>query len=212
MGHAGTAAVEQRDRSLNDDRVSWLIDENRRIRHERSLYRTDRERFEALTMRNPVKVSRAYRWFGFMLGSVPPAALVIKIAAANTGPATENLVFGSLIIFAGVLAGLAGFVSGELTARTVKRADKFAFPNRTAVIAFVGMTWGIACGAAGGMLIFLIGAIPAAFIGGVTAAISLPVFAMLIDLVRRGDRVPLAHFLPISIGLVSAIAAFVLGS
>ena len=210
MGHA-KAAAERTDRGLTDARLGWLIDENHRVARERSLYRNERERLEAETMRRPVKISKAYRWFGLMLGAVPPAAIVVKAAAKANRFEAEGLGFALLIVFAGLLAGLAGYFSGKLTARTVKRTERFSLPNRAALIAFVGMTWGIACGAAGGVLIFLIGAIPAAFIGGVTAAVALPVFATLLSFVRLGDRVALAHFLPISLGIVMSIAAFIFG-
>ena len=212
MEHAGTTgAAQHADRSLNETRLNWLINENHRAALDRSLYRNDRERLEAATMRRPVKISQAYRSFGFMLGSTPPAALVVKLAANTNRFDVEAFGFAMLVVLGGLVAGTAGYLSGKLTAKTVKRAERFSFPNRAALIAFVGMTWGIACGAAGGLVIFLIGAIPAAFIGGVTAAISLPIFSTVLDLVRRGDRVAFGHFLPLALGIVLTMIAFVFG-
>lgn len=211
MGHAGTANIERTDSGIVNGRLGWLIAENHRIAREKALYRNDRERLEALTMRGRLKISQAYRWFGFLLGSVTPAAIVAKALANDVTIGNDELLFTMLITLAGLLAGTAGYFSGKLAAKTVERAKKFSLPNRAAVIAFVGMTWGIACGAVGGLLIFLIGAIPAAFIGGITAAATLPIFATLLDLARRGDQVGLSHFLPISLGIVLSIAAFILG-
>lgn len=211
MGNTGIANIERTDRSLDEARLGWLMHENHRISRERSMYRDERERIEAESMRRPIKVSSAYRWFGLMLGSFPPAALIAKAAANSSRFEAEAFGFALLIVIAGLLAGAAGYLSGKLTAKTVKRAENFSFPNRVALIAFVGMTWGIACGAAGGLVIFILGAIPAAFVGGVTAAVSLPIFATLLSSVRRGEKVALGHFLPISTGIVLTISAFILG-
>ncbi|HKX84966.1 MAG TPA: hypothetical protein VJL58_12145 [Pyrinomonadaceae bacterium] len=211
MGTAETAEADRANRSLTEIRLGWLIDENHRIARERSLYRNDRERLLAEAMRRPVTISKAYRWFGLMLGSVPPAAMVAK-AAANSGQfEVEAFGFALLILLAGLAAGIVGYFSGKLTANTVKRAERFSMPNRAVLIAFVGMTWGIACGAAGGVLIFIFGAIPAAFIGGITAALALPIFATLLSTVRAGNHVALSHFLPISLGIVLSIVAFIFG-
>jgi hypothetical protein len=211
MEYAERTGVEAADRRMTDTRLDWLLLQNHRIARERQLYRNDRERLEAQAMRRPLKISKAYRYFGLMLGSVPPAALVARILADGNGPSADNFLFGALLGLAGILAGIAGYLSGRLTAKTVKRAEKFSLPNRAVMIAFVGMTWGIACGAAGGVVIFLIGAIPGAFIGGVTAAAALPIFATMVSLLRRGDSIALGHFMPISLGIVFAIAAFILG-
>jgi hypothetical protein len=209
MENAETSIAERADGRL--ETYHWLVNENHRIAREKLLYRNDRERLEAETMRRPLKISKAYRYFGLMLGAVPPATIVLRLLATEPIVRPGQFAFLLLIAFAGLVTGLVGYFSGKLTAKTVKRAEKFALPNRAALIAFVGMTWGIACGAAGGVFIFVIGAFPAALIGAVTGFLTLPIFATLLNFARRGDRVALTHFLPISLGIVLSIAAFIFG-
>ncbi|HEV8593066.1 MAG TPA: hypothetical protein VGQ55_13255 [Pyrinomonadaceae bacterium] len=209
METAEARIIEGADSRLS--RYNWLLAENHRIARGNALYRNDRELLEAETMRRPVKISKAYRYFGLMLGAIPPAAIVIKIAATESVIRPGQIAFLLLIAFAGMVTGLVGYFSGKLTAKTVKRTEKFALPNRAALIAFIGMTWGIACGTAGGVFIFVIGAFPAAFIGAVAGFVTLPIFATLLNFARSGDRVALSRFLPISLGIVLSIAGFILG-
>jgi hypothetical protein len=212
MELAGSKSIEGTDSRLS--RYNWLLAENHRIAREKILYRNEHERLEAVTMRRPVKIAKAYRYFGLMLGAVPPAAITVRVAFsfADRGFIEPGeIVLWLLVAFAGIVSGLVGYLSGKLTAKTVKRVEKFALPNRAALIAFVGMTWGIACGAAGGVFIFVFGAFPAALMGAVTGFLALPIFTTLLNFARSGDRVALSRFLPISLGIVLSIAAFIFG-
>jgi hypothetical protein len=209
MELAGSKNIEGTDSRLS--RYNWLLAENHRIAREKTLYRSERERLEAVTMRGPVKISKAYRYFGLMLGAVPPAAIVLRLLTTEPIIRPGQLAFLLLIAFAGLVTGLVGYFSGKLTAKTVKRAEKFALPNRVVLIAFVGMTWGIVCGTAGGVFIFVVGAFPAALMGAATGFLTLPIFATLLNFARSGDRVSLSRFLPISLGIVMSIAAFIFG-
>src|SRR5688572_1305620 len=113
MEHAEAANIEGTDRGVIDRRLEWLIAENHRIAREKVLYRNDRERVESLAMRRPIKIAKAYRYFGLMLGSVPPAAMAMKMLVEDYSISPTEFLFFVLIIFAGLVTGTVGYFSGK---------------------------------------------------------------------------------------------------
>jgi len=76
---------------------------------------------------------------------------------------------------------------------------------------FVGMLWGILAGGAGGIIIFVIGAIFGAALGGAVGMAALPALAVFHRLLKKGDQLDRKHFLPIAFGIIFTISAFILG-
>jgi len=76
---------------------------------------------------------------------------------------------------------------------------------------FIGILWGIMAGGAGGVIIFLVGAIFGAFIGGMVGGAALPLFLIFHRLLRKGEFIEQKHFLPIAFGITFTICSFILG-
>lgn len=199
----GDGAVQQR--------LAVLLEVNAGIARERAVYRTDRDRMEAMLMANPIDSSKAFSYFGLMMGTMPPITLAIRsIADGNAGEAIE-VFFVVLLILAGLLAGAVGNVSGQLIPAAINAFRDFRAPNRIVMLGLIGFAWGATAGAAGGILLFVFGAIFAGFAGGVVGAICVPIFSILHDRLRRGDLIELKHFLPIGFGITLSLCAFILG-
>ncbi len=74
----GGIAYRDDDR-LAQQRLTDLLEINAEIARENRLYRTDRERIEAGLMTNPINSRKAFSYFGLLIGTMPPFALVFKI-------------------------------------------------------------------------------------------------------------------------------------
>jgi len=183
---------------------------NAEVARQKSLYRDDRERLEAFMMSHPIDLRSAYAYFGLMIGIMPLLAWLLALCmlrGARGGVPAVLLIF----IAAGAVTGIVGYLTGRFVATAVERAGQFRQPNRIMLIVLTGLAWGAVSGAAGGLLIFIVGAIFAAIIGGVIGALCLPVIATLFGLVRKGDLIELKHFLPITLGTTLSVCAFVVG-
>ena len=162
-------------------------------------------------MTNPIDSTKAFAYFGFMIGTMPPMTLAIRtIADGNAGEAIEVL-FLVLLILAGIVAGSVGYISGQLVPAVMNAFRDFRTMNRIAMFVMIGFVWGAAAGAAGGVMLFVFGAIFAGIAGGIVGAICVPAFAILHDTLRRGDLIEMKHFLPIGFALTLSLCAFILG-
>ncbi|NNE98413.1 MAG: hypothetical protein HKN25_05255, partial [Pyrinomonadaceae bacterium] len=71
--------------------------------------------------------------------------------------------------------------------------------------------WGVLSGGAGGLFIFLIGAVFGAMIGGMVGSVGLSAFAILHRILKRGDLMSRDLFYPLAFGVTFAICALILG-
>jgi hypothetical protein len=203
-----TAALEARDSV--EERLNTLLAANAGIARERSLYRSGRERLEAETMLHPIPLEKAFSYFGFMLGSMPAAAMVLGIVFEGRLH-FNDIWFPALILFAGLMTGVVGYFSGKKVARTVRSLDRFSISNRILLLPLIGIAWGVVSGAAGGIFLFVVGAIFGGFIGGALGSVAVPLFAGLTALMKCGDVIDRKYFLPISFGITLTICSLILG-
>ncbi len=191
-----------------NERLEALLNLN--AQYDRKAAELDEE-LDATTMLFALNRKETFAFFGAMLGSIPPVSffllLIVKDGNHQPPPLLLVLMLGTVII-----ASLTGYHSGKLVASALRQAEGMAFWTRLPYFALIGLLWGIVSGAAGGVLIFLIGAIFGAFLGGVVGAVALPLFSIPYMAVKRGELIELKHFLPISIGITLSISAYILGS
>jgi hypothetical protein len=117
------------------------------------------------------------------------------------------LLFGLVVLGSSV----CGFFTGKLVGKVVAEIEKFSWPLMIAVLPFIGITWGILAGGAGGAFVFVFGAIFGAVIGGAVGGFALTVFTVIHRLLGvngefEGGRLP-----PIAIGVSALAAAIILG-
>ncbi len=198
------------DRAV-EQRLAYLIKINAELADERSLFRSGRERTEAALMVNPIPSRKAFAYFGYMIGTLPPASIALKIIAESSGHDPMTAIFVVLLATAAVVTGMVGYVTGKYVPMMISRVDGFRLPNRIALVSLIGLVWGAVAGAAGGLFLFLIGAIFAGAFGGIIGAITLPVLSAFHQTLRRGDFIEMRHFLPIAFGITLSVCAFILG-
>jgi len=184
---------------------------NARIARERSQFRTDRERLEAVLMTAPIDSQKAFAYFGYVIGTMPPAALAMKVVSEGGSAGSSDALFLILLLTAAAVTGMAGYVTGSFIPGLISRVIDFRLPNRIAMFSLIGVAWGIVSGAAGGLFLFVVGAIFAGIAGGIIGAVTVPIFIVCHEALRRGDFIEIKHFLPIAFAITLSLCAFILG-
>ncbi|MCO6510458.1 MAG: hypothetical protein J5I65_06660 [Aridibacter famidurans] len=156
-----------------------------------------------------VGYERSFAILGLWTGILPPAAFFLRLATDSPGDDVgAYFLITSLVTSA---AAATGYFTGKIVGKIVRELDQFSLPARFAMLPFVGTTWGILAGGAGGAPIFLFGAIPGAVIGAAAGCAALPVFSLLHSALRQGDVIERRHLYPSAIGVAATLAALILG-
>jgi len=195
------------DRAV-EQRLAELLRINAESAAERALFRSDRERLEASVMVNPLSSKEVYSYFGYLIGTLPPAGIALKLSF--TAEPMAGL-FVILIATAGIIAGLVGYATGKYIPAAIASVKNFSLPNRIALLSLIGLVWGAVAGAVGGLFLLVVGAIFAAIVGGIIGAGTLPILVAAHQAVRRGDLMEMRHFLPIGFGITFTLCALILG-
>lgn len=157
-----------------------------------------------------VGFEHAYSLLGASLGTIPPGAFFLRIILDKSSSDLSALsLLGVLVVFT---ASLTGFFSGRIVGRIVRELHAYRWPLMLAALPFVGITWGLIAGGAGGAIIFLIGAIPGAVMGAAVGSVALTIFAAIHRILKRGDEIERGLFVPAAIGISAVIAAAFLGA
>jgi hypothetical protein len=175
------------------------------------MFRSDRERLESGLMRSAIDSKKAFSYFGYMIGTMPPATLAMKAIAEGAGNGSSDALFLMLLIVAGTVTGLVGYAMGTFIPASVRLASNLRLPNRIAVYSLIGFAWGAVAGIAGGLFLFIIGAVFGGLAGGAVGSVAVPIFVLSHEALRRGDLVEIKHFLPIAFGITLSLCAFILG-
>lgn len=173
-----------------------------------ALYRNEREKTEAEMMRHPIQFKRAFAYFGLLLGAFPPAAFFLKFFFQTNG--NETGIF-FLLLFVNLVCAAVGFFTGKIIGSIVRELENQSWHLMLVTLPFIGLFWGIITGGAGGIFIFLIGALFGAIIAAIVGAIALPAFAIFHRLLKKGDVIERNQFLPIACGITFIISAFIVG-
>ena len=202
----------QQESELVRQRLDILLAINAETARQKALYRSDKEKFEAETMTNPLDIEKTYAYFGLLLGAFPPAAFFIKYAiGSNLFLRDEAWIFGVLFIV-NLISAVVGYFTGKLVGKSVRETEKLSWLTMFLVMPFIGMFWGIMAGGAGGAIILIFGAFFGAILGAMVGGVALPAFTIFHRLLKRGDLIELKHFLPIAFGITFTICSFILGA
>jgi MFS family permease len=163
-------------------------------------------------MRRPYATERAYKLFGLLLGTLPPAAIFYMLFFDREIGRAEA--FSALLVLCFLMNVICAFVGGALGARLGRCMDKLerrAWPVTIFASALLGICWAAATGAAGGFIYFGIGALFGAAFAIPVGAFGFALFTMLHRLMARGGMIDARHFWPLACGIASVISAFILG-
>ncbi|HSK72884.1 MAG TPA: hypothetical protein VK892_14375 [Pyrinomonadaceae bacterium] len=200
-----------RDGELVHERLDFLLDINTETARQKAMYRSEREKMEAEMMANPLNFEKAFAYFGLLLGIFPPLAFFIGFFTDAGGfRFNEIWVFGLLAIV-NLLTAIVGFFSGKIVGKWMRELDKYPLGAVLLLAPFIGILWSAVSGGAGGLVIFVFGAILGAFFGATVGGAALPLFIVLHRWLKKGEMIDRRHFLPIAFGITFIICAFILG-
>lgn len=173
------------------------------------MYRSDRERREAVLLTNPVAMEAAYSQFGLFLGLFPTTAIFLQIFR-DIGSLQHSPLLAFLFILAIAGTAVAGVLTGGIAARAARSAFRYRATVAVSLLPLIGLVWGLVSGALGGIFIFGIGAFFGAIFGALIGTAAVPVFAIIHNFLRRGDAIEKSRLLPVTIGIALTVSAFIL--
>jgi hypothetical protein len=203
--------LENTEQSPPSGRLAILLELNREIVRRNSLYASDRERRTAEMMLGPVTSIRAYKLLGLLLGSFCPTAILGAILSNSSGVSIDNIPIIGLFVMATAVTAAFGCWSGKFVAKSLAAFDKYSITARLLMIPLLGFVWGMASGAVGGAVLFLVGSIVGGAIGALVGMVGLSTFYFPHRLLRSGDVIERRQLFPLAFGITLTICAFILG-
>lgn len=199
------------DAELTQKKLDWLLAANAETAREKSLFGTEREKIEAALMKNPLSIEQAFAYFGLLLGTFPPMAMFIRFFAEKGMFRGEDFWVVGILAIINLMTATVGYFSGRLIGKIVRDLENSSWSQMLLTLPFVGILWGIMAGGAGGIIIFVVGALFGAALGAAVGMVALPAFAVFHRSLKKGDQFDRKHFLPVGFGIVFIISAFILG-
>jgi hypothetical protein len=202
--------------STSDDRptqkrLDTLLAVNLEIAREKMLFHSEKERMRVASMKNPMSDKQAFAYFGLLLGIFPPAAIFARFFMNAGNFRGEDFWILGVVAVVNLITAVVGYFSGKVVGKLVGELERLSWSKMLLVLPFIGFLWGALAGGAGGIIIFLIGAIAGAIFGATVGSLALPVFAIFHRLMKYGDKLEQNHFLPLSFGITFIVCAFILG-
>lgn len=162
-----------------------------------------------MTMSQPLTTAEAFAWFGTFLGLFPPAAIFSR---AFMGSGSSDVRFNVLLfcITMTVICCAVGRVMGRYL------GGRFGNPRdrawRLTLLSAIGhsLFWAIITGAAGGVVVFGIGALVGPVFAVPVALVGFPAFMLLHRLLSRGGMIEERHLWPLAFGVPCVIAATIM--
>ncbi|MDH3492686.1 MAG: hypothetical protein OEM82_03985 [Acidobacteriota bacterium] len=150
---------------------------------------------------------------GLLTGSIPTTAIFLKLifdGPGNSDPA--GIVALTLLILIAIGAtSAAGYFSGKLTGKILAELETGPWVPMVFSLPFIGATWGLLSGAAGGFILLGVGSIFGGAIGATVGAAVLTAFGILHRAIKDGEQIERNRFLPLAFGITGSVAAFILG-
>jgi MFS family permease len=196
---------------LAEKRLNTLLTLNAEIADEKALYVSEREKLESEMIKNPLSSEKAFSYLGLLLGTFPPAAIFTKFFIENGSLRSDEFWIIGVLAIVNLISAVVGFFSGKLIGKMVRETEKISWGRMLILLPFIGMLWGIMSGGAGGIIIFIIGALFGAYFGAIVGSIALPIFTIFHRLLKKGDFIERNQFLPIAFGITFVICGLILG-
>jgi len=204
------ANFDRRD-ELAQQRLDLLLTLNAETAARKEHPVSEQEKIEAAAMKHPLSDEQAYSYFGLLLGTFPPLAISVRFLLNNGNIHSEDLWIFGVVAVVSLISAMVGYFSGKLVGRIVGELEKLSWLKMFLALPFIGILWGSFAGGAGGVIIFIFGAIFGAIIGGTVGNFALPVFTIFHRWLKKDGRIDRRHFLPLAFGITFIISAFILG-
>ena len=196
---------------LTLQRLNSLLALNAETALEKATYRSEREKTEAALMTNPLTDRQAFAYFGLLLGIFPPAAMFTRFVISEGNFRNDDFWLIGVMAIINLISALVGYFSGKFIGKTVGELEKTSWTKMLFVLPFIGIVWGILAGGAGGIIVFIIGALFGASLGAMVGSVALPIFTIFHRLFKKGDVIERKQFMPLAFGVTLIICAFILG-
>lgn len=192
--------------------MNWLLRENELAEIHKRSFRDAREEEEMLLMRRPVAAREAYADFGLLLGTLPPAAIFLKLFGGAMVDTRFGIHVGAffLLLLMNVFCAVAGRYFGSRLSRLASAAEDLWWPAMILGAAGVGFMWGVATGAVGGLPAYGFGSIFGALFAVPVGVLAFALFVPLHRLLARGGMIDARHLWPLACGVVTFISALIL--
>jgi hypothetical protein len=192
-------------------RLSWLASELARGPRDRALAdAADREAALALSMENPRAPREAYAALGALLGLLPPAAMFGRfLSSFDSRSGKEFWVIVACVVMNAICVAV-GRAMGLWVGGRLGDPRRHTWHALLLLAAFFACLWGVMTGAAGGVLVFGIGAAAGAMLAVPVALAGFLLFAPLHRLSSHGGMIEARHLRPLALGVAGAIAALIL--
>lgn len=195
-------------------RLAWLKGEVVRAEDRAGLLRAEEEWARAASMRHPVTTEDAYAWFGTFLGLFPPFAIFARIVMGGMdrrGTFENGAIFWILmLVVMNVVCCFVGRKFGRLLGRSIGNPRAKGWLRYLVLSLFVGLTWAVVTGGAGGAVGFGIGAIFGMIFAAPVAVTTFPVFALFHRIQSHGGMIEERDLWPIAFGIPLAASALIL--
>lgn len=185
---------------------------NAEYARQEEIFHSDREKSDAEMMSNPLTNEEVFSYLGFLLGAFPPAAIFSKWIIESGKVGGDEIGILLLLAVVNIVSAITGYFTGKLVGKVVLQLENVSWHRMILALPLVGLLWGIISGGAGGIFIFIIGAIFGAMIGGLVGSLALPAFTIFHRLFKRGDKLEMNLFLPMAFGITFIISALILGA
>lgn len=161
-----------------------------------------------LLMRRPVAAERAFARFGLLLGTLPPAAIFLRLSVLffDSNSALTCLIFLPMLL----VCALVGWRMGAILGRSMSDFERGGWVRTMLYTLAVALAWATVTGAAGGLLFFVVGSIFGVFCALAVALPAFLVFTSLHRLLARGGMIDARHLRPLAWGVPATAAALIL--
>lgn len=159
-------------------------------------------------MRRPLTTVQTYARFGLLLGTLVPAAIFLRLLLLSNP--RERIVFFILFSIMNGACAMVGWQMGRFTGRNVEQFEWRGWNRMFFHALGNGIVWGAVTGAAGGLIVFGVGAIVGAAIAIPVGLVAFASFTLLHRLMACGGMIDARHFWPLACGVVLTIASMIL--
>ena len=192
-------------------RLDALLALNAETALEKKMFRSEREKTEAALMANPLTDRQVFAYFGLLLGIFPPAAIFTRFFIYDGNLRGDEFWMIGVAAIINLISAIVGYFSGKVVGKAVGKLEQTSWTKMLLALPFIGILWGLLAGGAGGIIVFVVGAVFGAAIGAMVGGVALPAFTIFHRWLKKGDFIDRKHFLPLAFGIVFIICAFIFG-
>lgn len=190
-------------------RLSWLRAELARD-ETGDAAKAGREETLALSAEDPRTSAQAYARLGLLLGLLPPAAMFGRFLQSFDFGSQQEYVPLLFCVVMNVICCAVGRGMGKWVGGCVGDPRGRAWYELLLGVALLGCLWGVVTGAAGGVIVFGIGAVAGVMLAVPVGMAGFLLFAPLHRLLTHGGMMEARHLRPLALGVAGAIAALIL--